>query len=94
VYRANHAGRTAVKALAAVAVIPVLAEAANLASRALGVRAGAAVIVTVFAACWTVHRAAQLRHPAPRYRRAPGRDPEPAAAPALSEGHEPARLAA
>ena len=90
-YRANHGCRAAVKALAAAAVIPAVAWAADLAARHLGVTAGAAVVLAVFAACWIVHRARPLLHPQSQRPREPQIPAQPGNAPAGS--HAPDVLA-
>jgi hypothetical protein len=71
VNRATRRSRTAAKALAPLAAIAALAAAADLTARH-GATAGAALIVAVFAACWIVHHARPLLHPA-----RPARTPDP-----------------
>ena len=73
---------------AGIAAVLAVGEAANLASRALGVMAGAVVIVAVFAACWIVHRFRSLLRLA-----RPARNCEPVPV-ALTEDRRPARIAA
>jgi hypothetical protein len=60
----NHVVTRAVYAVGGIAVVAVVCEAANLAAMARGAMAGAAVIVAVFAACWIIHIARPLLHPA------------------------------
>jgi hypothetical protein len=90
VYRANHGCRTAVKASIAVAAVLAVAEGANLASRAFGVLAGAALVGAVFAACWLVFGVRPVLHPQPQR----PREPQVTSPATLAEGQEPARIAA
>ena len=72
----NHAAAKAAMAAGGIAAVLVVCEAANLAGRHLGVIAGAAVIVAVFAACWLVHRVRPMLHPVPLARRSGTREAE------------------
>ena len=76
-----------VKAASGIAALAVLIEAAELASRAYGVTAGAALIVAVFTACWIIHRVRPALHPE-RLRISVPRQP------VMDECEPPARIAA
>jgi hypothetical protein len=93
----NHLRHVAVKtawAAGGVASVIALCLAAGAVSRLTGLNGGIALVAAVFASCWLIFRDRPARHPAPGRRVAPGRDPEAAVPLALSEGQEPARLAA
>jgi hypothetical protein len=70
------------------AAVAVVIKAANLASQAYGVTAGAAVIVTVFAACWIFHRVRPALHPVRRPRASIPHQP------VMDDCETPARIAA
>ena len=84
---ANHAAVKAASAACGLAAVAVVIKAANLASQAYGVTAGAAVIVTVFAACWIIHRVRPALHPV----RPRASVPRPAV---MDDCEPPARIAA
>jgi hypothetical protein len=91
----NHGWRTAAKVvLIPVAALAAVSAAADGINALAGPRVAVAFVLAVVAACWLIFRDRPVRHPAPDRRVAPGRDPQAATPLALSEGQEPARLAA
>jgi len=84
---ANHAAVKAASAIGGIAAFAAVIEAADLASRACGVTAGAALIVAVFAACWIIHRIRQALHPVRPRASVPHR-------PVMDDCEPPARIAA
>ena len=86
----NHAAAKAAMAAGGIAAVLVVCEAANLAGRHLGVIAGVAVIVAVFAACWLVHLIRPMLRPVSRR----PREPQVTSPAALAESQQSARIAA
>ena len=72
----NHAAVKVATAGGGIAAVLAVCEAANRAGRHLGVTAGAALIVAVFAACWIIWRVRPLLHPVPLARRSGTREAE------------------
>ena len=72
----HHAAAKVASAAGGIAAVAVVCEAAQLASRALGVIAGVAVITAVFAARWIIWRVRPLLHPVPLARRSGTREAE------------------
>jgi hypothetical protein len=72
----NHAAVKVASAAVGIAAVAAVCETAQLACRAFGPMAGAAVIVAVFAACWIVWRVRPLLHPVPLARNSGVREPE------------------
>lgn len=89
----HHARRPLARAglaVAAIAAALALCGAADLAARHYGVTAGAALIAGVFAACWIAARARPLLHPVSQR----PREPQVTLPATLTEGQDPARIAA
>lgn len=84
----NHVAVKAASATGGIAAVAVVIGAAQLASRAYGVTAGAALIVAVFAACWIFHRVRPALHPVRRPRASIPHQP------VMDDCETPARIAA
>jgi len=82
----NHVAVKAASAVGGIAAVLAVAWAAGLAARHYGPIGGAAVIGSVFAACWVVHRFRPLLHPVRLARRSGIRETDVTAEPPALAG--------
>ena len=90
-HASNHVAVKAASAAAGIAAVLAAAWVADLAARHYDLIAGAALIVSVFAACWVIRRFRLLLHPVPLARRSGIREADVTAEPPALAGTATAR---